>query len=254
MTAERGRLTTVIARVVSVAAHAIAYQRPQWFEAALDTLVRIYKSGFDTNGLNCNDGTSEDLWLVVLEHVLALGALATRKHDWVAVRTLATTPPDGESNFFASWLRHALTMASRSQRLDDAKALVTRAAERIDGLPALRPDVAPGDEEVIMSICQFDILVALAVIAATQDTRGSGWYPNFARFYSSRSEPAVKQLLTDRAMRDVIFPLDDADLATALREIERLSRNEGFRFAGWDGFNTTVVRDFLSANPEPARS
>ena len=123
-------LTTIISRIVAIGAQAIAYQRPQWSNEALETLARIYRFSFDAHGHQRNDGTSEDLWLVILEHVLALGALATRKHDWEAVRALAITPPGGDSEYYASWLRHAFTMAARSQRLDDAKPLVTRAAEQ----------------------------------------------------------------------------------------------------------------------------
>ena len=133
-------LTTIISRIVAIGAQAIAYQRPQWSNEALETLARIYRFGFDAHGHQRNDGTSEDLWLVILEHVLALGALATRKHDWEAVRALAITPPGGDSEYYASWLRHAFTMAARSQRLDDAKPLVTRAAEprRRDPSPPTR--------------------------------------------------------------------------------------------------------------------
>ena len=181
-------VATIVGRVVSIAAQAITYKRPEWFSEALDTLARIYRLGFDLNGYARNDGKAPDIWLVVLEHVLALGALATRKRDWDALQALAVTPPGGESEFYASWLRHALTMASRSNRLDDGKALVTRAAERIADLPSLRPDVAPEDQSVISSICQFDILAVLGVIEATHDRSGGNWYPNFARFYTVRSE------------------------------------------------------------------
>lgn len=245
-------LGIVIGRVVSIAAQAITYQRPQWFAEALDSLASIYRAGFDEHGVQRTDGTSEDLWLIVLEHVLAIGALATRKHNWEAVRALATTPPGGDSQYYASWMRHALTMAARSHRLNDSKALITRAAERIAEIPSLRPDLAPTDSEaVISSLCQFDILAVLTIIAATHEKSGSDWYPNFARFYTVRSEPAVKQLLSDKTMRDTLFPLADAELAAALREVDRQSRYEGRRYAGWSGFDTDEVEAFLQENPAP---
>ena len=244
-------LTTIIGRVVSIAALAITYKRPEWFNDALDTLARIYQFGFDARGFDRAEGTSPDVWLVVLEHVLALGALATRKSDWAAVRALAVTPPSGASEFYASWLRHAVTMAARSSRLEDGKALVTRSAERVAALPSLRPDISAGDERVITSICQFDFLAVLTIIAETHDRSGGGWYPNFARFYTTRSEPAAEQLISDQAMRAVLFPLPDAELAAALREVDRRSRTEGARFAGWDGFDSSKIEKFLKEYPAP---
>ena len=244
-------LTTIVGRVVSIAALAITYKRPEWFNEALDTLARIYHTGFDARGFDRAEGTSPDVWLVVLEHLLALGALATRKRDWAAVRALAATPPGGASEFYASWLRHALTMAARSSRLDDAKALVTRSAERVAALPSLRPDISASDDRVITSICQFDFLAVLTIIAETHDLSGAGWYPNFARFNTTRSEPAADQLIADEAMRAILFPLSDAELAGALREVDRRSRSEGARFAGWDGFSSDKIANFLNANPAP---
>lgn len=244
-------LTTIIARVVAVAAQAITYRRPPWFNEALDSLFRIYKSGFDAQGYNRSTGTSEDLWLVMIEHVLGLGALAVRQSDWGAVHALAVTPPGGAGESYASWLRHGLTMAARSSRLDDAKSLVTRAAERVAEIPSLRPDIAADDSNVISSICQFDMLAVLTIIAATGSLSGSNWYPNFARFYSMRTEPAVQQLLADAEMRATLFPRPDNELAAALREVDRMSRREGVRFSGWTGFGSAIIERLLKANPAP---
>jgi hypothetical protein len=244
-------LTTIIGRVVSIAAQAITYKRSEWFDESLATLARMYRFGFDARGSNRNNGTSEDLWLVLLEHILGLGALAERKNDWAAVQALAVTPPGGDSEYYASWMRHALTMAARSRRLDDGTALVTRAAERVAELPALHPDIAPGTDDVISSICRFDLLAVLAIIAETEDCSDGGWYPNFARFYTARSEPAVQNLLADPAMRSIIFPLSDDELAAALREVNQMSFSEGRRFNGWSGFDSTAVETFLNAHPAP---
>lgn len=242
-------LTTIIARVVAVAAQAITYRRPAWFNESLDSLSRIYRLGFDAQGYNRNTGISEDLWLIMIEHVLGLGALAVRRRDWNAVRALAVTPPGGAGESYASWLRHGLTMAARSRRLDDAKSLVTRSAERVAEIPSLRPDISTEDNNVISSICQFDMLAVLTIIAASGSLSGSNWYPNFARFYSVRTEPAVQQLLSDADMRATLFPRPDNELAAALREVDRTSRSEGVRFSGWTGFGSAEVERLLKANP-----
>ena len=145
-------------------------------------------------------------------------------------------------------------MAARSRRRDEAKSLVTRAAERIAQLSALRPDIPAADNLVITSICEFDILAVLTIIGATGSLSAGNWFPNFARFYNSRSEPAVQQLLSAADMRATLFPLPDGDLAEVLREVDRRSHIEGARYSGWDGFETPAVEKFLKANPAPANT
>ena len=105
------------------------------------------------------------------------------------------------------------------------------------------------DDRLVTSVCQFDLLAALTIIASTGTLDSKGWYTNFARFYSSRSEPAVLRLLRDADMRRVLFPRTDAELAAALREIDRMASSEGLRFSGWHGFASDQVRAFLEANP-----
>ncbi|MCA1693543.1 MAG: ATP-binding protein, partial [Actinobacteria bacterium] len=248
-------LGTLVGRVTSVAAQAIAYRRLQWFDRAVDALATIYRLGFDAHGLRRSDDKAEDLWLIVIEHLLGLGALAVRQAEWRAVRTITVRPPGERDEYYPTWLRHGLTMAARGNKFGSgltAKSLVTLAAERVVALPALRPDVATEDERLVTSICQFDILAALTIIGTTGRLDSKGWYTNFARFYSSRSEPIVQQLLHDEEMRAVLFPRPDADLASALREIDRMAASEGVRFSGWQGFCTDQVRAFLGANAPPA--
>ena len=241
-------LASLVGRITSIAAHGITYRRPEWFDRALDALSRIYRLGFNAQGFERSDGKSVDVWLIVLEHLLALGALAVRQADWLAVRAITIRLPGEANEYYTTWLRHGLTMAARARRLE-GKSLVTLAAERAGAVSALRPDVAADDERLVTSICQFDILAALSIIGATGTLDSKGWYTNFARFYSTRSEPAVQQLLADPDMRSVLFPRSDADFAAALREIDRLASNEGARYSGWHGFSSQQVQAFLEANP-----
>jgi hypothetical protein len=249
---EWDELTTLVGRAISLAAQAITYQRRKWLNLALDAMSNIYRLGFDPSGYQRNDGKSEDLWLIVVEHLLALGALAVRKGDWEAVRAITVRPPGGSDDYYPTWLRHGLTMGARANKFgsgQNTKSLITMAAERAGSLPALRPDVSVEDERLTTSLCQFDILAAITIIGATGEVDTRGWYANFARFYTSRAEPVVKRLLEDPSMRAVIFPRSDEDLAAALREIDRMATNEGSRFSGWYGFDNATVGDFLAKHP-----
>lgn len=251
---ESDELATLVGRVTSIAAQAVSYHRPQWFDRALKALAKVYELGFaPSHGHPRSDGQGTEVWLLVLEHIIALGALAVRAEDWQAVRSITVQPP-GADDYYTTWLRHGLTMAARANLLtgpdQHSKSLITMAAERAASLPALRPDISVDDEQLITSMCQFDILAALAIIDATGSIDDRGWYTNFARFFTSRTEPAITRLLTDPDMRAVLFPRPDDELAAALREIDRMASSEGARFNGWHGFGSGAVRTLLNENPQ----
>ena len=63
----------------------------------------------------------------------------------------------------------------------------------------------------------------------------SGFYPNFSRFYSSRTVP--------------IFPKPDTELADALRGLNEQARQAAVAFNGWEGFEDERVRTFLRGHP-----
>lgn len=248
---EWDELATLVGRVTSLAAMALRYERTTWFEPALKVLMKIYRLGFQPGtAVERRDRKAVDVWLVVLEHLLALGGLAVRLEDWTAVRSIVTRPPVPNESYYTTWLRHGLTMASRARRFDlpdgGSESLLVMAAERANALPALAAGAT--EDEVVTSMCQFDILAALVIIDETGSLSTSNWYTNFARFYSTRSEPVVQLLLTDASMRRIIFPTGDDMLANALREIDRMATREGFSFNGWWGYQSDEVRSFLAAN------
>jgi hypothetical protein len=77
----------------------------------------------------------------------------------------------------------------------------------------------------------------------------SGFYPNFSRFYSSRTVPAIARLISDDAMRQAIFPKPDTELADALRGLNEQARQAAVAFNGWEGFEDERVRTFLRGHP-----
>jgi hypothetical protein len=114
---------------------------------------------------------------------------------------------------------------------------------------SLRPGLSGDDERILNSLCQFDALAALALIDETGFV--SGFYPNFSRFFSGRTAPAIAHLISDDAMRQAIFPKPDADLANALRGLDGAARQAALRFNGWDGYEDDQIREFLRNNPDP---
>ncbi|HWT92605.1 MAG TPA: ATP-binding protein [Solirubrobacteraceae bacterium] len=254
---------TVLDRLAATAALAISVHSRDLFERVLDTFVLVYNQGFDENGYtrqNLSGLSAQELWLEVITRVYALGALAVRRREWAAVRDLALQKGSGyDFRWYTNWLRHALTEASRAGRMQSEAdggrrlelSLLTMAAEHVEHVSALRPDVPVGDDAILSSLTQFDVLAILAAIADARDLDDRGWYTNFARFSWNRSEPALQALLADPQMRVVLFPLPDADLAAALREVSRKASAEGMRFSVWGGWQSDDVKAFLVANPAP---
>jgi hypothetical protein len=244
---------TLVARLTSVAGLSLTYERPRWFRDTVTALHRVYEIGFDSFGQIRTD-VGPRLWLLILEHLLAVGGLAVRLQNWAAVHHLTVQRPGGADDYYPTWLRHAVTTAARANILLDedrrsSKSLVTLAVARAVEIAALRTDVSEHGDAVLTSVCQFDILAALTVISATGSLDNRGWYTNFARFYASRSEPAVKRLLTDTAMRAELFPSDDSLLSAALREIDRLASSEGWQYNGWHGYSAPTILEFLERHP-----
>lgn len=245
---------TLLGRVSCVAALALTYGREEWFEQTMRALTRIYDLGFDARGSRRGDIDPEALWLITIEHVFAVGGLAVRLEQWNAVRQLAVAKGTGNDfDFYPSWLRHGLTMAARTGKLvqdgDDGRrvdvSLISRAATRVAGLRCLRPDVPEDDERILNSLCQFDALAALVVIEEMGKVDSKGFYTNFARFYAERTEPALVRLTTDQKMRSILFPSSDEDLAIAIAGLNEYARSEGFRYAGWFGFEDQIIKSFL---------
>jgi hypothetical protein len=255
-------LRTILDRLASVAAVAITVGRPTLLEKAVQGLLTIYNLGYLPGGFRRQDPNvlaSADLWLEVITRVYAVGALAVRRRNWAAVKAVTLQKGSGHDfDYYTNWLRHALTEASRAGLLQSHDgqrqielSLLQLAADHIERLAALRPDVASGDEAILNSLTQFDLLSILTAVADARGVDSGIFYTNFARMNWSRSEPALEALLKDKEMRQQLVPLGDQDLADAVREISRLAQSEGFRFTVFGGWHSQSVQDFLSDNPPP---
>lgn len=253
---------TLLDRAICLGALLLSPEHDALFDDWLRMMADLYGRGFDTNGLPRNLWRTDTavFWLDIIERIIALGALAVRRRNWPAVRRLATCQPPGydfREGHYNNWIRHALTMAARShlfrrteQEREVEVSLLVLSQRVVDRLACLRPDLPAGEEAVLNSLCQFDLLAALAAIDVGGVRSRAAFYPNFARFYSSRTEPAAEVLIEDGDARTALFHGDDEALASAFRTVDEAAHDEGFRYVGWDGFESSAVRSFLDRHPE----
>lgn len=163
--------------------------------------------------------------------------------------------PNGQDfRHYNNWLRHAVTTAARSNllrvevdgRFQD-RSVVRDAVDFIRNHNCVRPDVnAEAEESLLASVCQFDALGCVAAISTAGSLDGSNFYPNFARFYSNRTEPTFRQLVTDERLRAQVAPVPDDELSIILNGLDRAARSEGVRFNGWSGFDDPIVLKWLA--------
>lgn len=257
-------LSELLDKLACLTATFLEYEQEEWFERVVQVLVQIYATAFGEDdarrfGITTRISREElapQVWLAVIERIYGLGALAVRSGNWQAIRVLTLQLPEplAEEGYDTNWLRHTLTMASRAQHFEREQegqtvSLLSLARSDAARLDCLRPDgVAPDDEALLTSLAQFDILSNVVAIGDAQTVEGRVFYPNFARFRQTRVQQAAERLLNDPAMREALFPLDDADLATALQAIGNVARSEGWRYDGFEGWDRTPVGEFIEEN------
>lgn len=245
--ASSAELATLLDRVTSLAALGLTFDRAAYCEMALQALVNIYELGVSRNGLARSDVDAPRLWLDIIDRVYALGGLAVRKENWTAVRTIANRRPQGQAfTHYASWLRHALTMAARAGVLEQKSAgLIARSHNVVRAVPSLHLDVDAESETVLNSLCQFDVFGGLVNIGERKEISSATYYTNFARYYTHRAEPAFRRMISDSEVRRQLFAGDERLLATAITRMNQTAQNESFSFDGWDGLSDPAILSFL---------
>jgi hypothetical protein len=247
-------VNVVLDRITCLAALAVEVRRPEWLDLAARTLTQSYALGMDPEGLSRpEDPRNVSLWLAILVRVYGLGSLAVRLDDWSSARTLAVARPAGRDfdTYWQSWLRHAQVQAFRANLLDQKTGVLATAHNEVRRLDCLRPDLGEDDERVLTSLCQFDLLAAVAVSSARRRIDSSTYYTNFAPYYPTRSLPAARLLLADADVRRTIAPdLSDMELATVLQVLFVTAAKEG-RLGGWHGMDDPLISSFLATHLPP---
>lgn len=260
-------LADIVDKLTCLAAAFLTYRQRRWFEAAVAALVQIFTLGFgeEPNSQRFGYSTFIDprekaprVWLLVIERVYAIGALAARRRDWQAVRTLTLQLPEKVDGYYGNWLRYAVTMSARAQHLADRQngraievSLLSRVLSDTAELACVRPD-GVNDDQFLTSLAQFDVLSNVVAVDGSGHASDRVFYPNFARFRQVRIQPVIDRLLVDKKMREALFTCDDEKLAVALQAIAKNAREVGFRFDGFWSWERTPVGEFIAANlPKP---
>ncbi|ADG76519.1 hypothetical protein Cfla_3648 [Cellulomonas flavigena DSM 20109] len=260
-------------RLCSVAGVALGNDDLQLFEVVIKALYRVYKGALmmahETYPSQAHPKEAALLWREIAARLLTILGAAVRAERWAFVRPLVLKSI-GTTYSYATWLRHAVTEASRanllvSQTGEPARgALVRFAREAVQGIPALCNDVdaVPFDfdeppashDELLDSICQGDFLWCVIVHAATtaaDSTDGrQHFYPSCSGLYAHRTAPIAEVLATDEVARRDGVGQPDPIVARAIRTVDEAAR---VAEQSWDWtIRTDVVKRFLAANPGPS--
>jgi hypothetical protein len=263
-------LADLLDRLACLAATLLYHDQDEWFDRVVQTLVKIYALAFGEGdarrfGYSTHIDQGEvgpRVWLAVIERVFALGGLATRLEHWEAVRTLSLQLPKplAQDGYDKNWLRHALTMASRADHLQEERdggqkvslSLLSLARNVAARLECLRPDgIQPEDDVIFTDLAQFDLLSNLIAIDDAKDTDGRIFYPNFARFRQERIQPIADRIATDQGLRGELFQNGDVVLAQALVEVGKRASSEGWKFDGFEDWEGTPVAAFIAQELPP---
>jgi hypothetical protein len=267
---DKEALDALLDSLTCLAATFLAYDEEESFEQVIKVLVEIYGIPFEEKdstwwgyqGTISSEDFATQLWLAILERVFALGALAVRNENWNAVRSLTLRLPQHlvETEYEHNWLRHSITMASRAShfRQEDEEgrakelSLLSLARTVIIRLDCLRPDLSEGDaDRMLTSLAQFDFLFNVVAVGDAKSAGPSVFYPNFARVRQERIQPLANRLVKDPEIRRDLYPLSDAELARALKEIGYRAHEEGWRYDGFNSWSGGPVHEFIEEHLPP---
>lgn len=192
-----------------------------------------------------------ELRLRTITRVWALGGLATRRRHWSTVRRLSEhVPPVHDADYWSNWLFHGLVWAARGNLLQDpqdvrGKSPLVMAQEHTMRLRWLHPDLPPDSEQVLSSICQFDLLSNLVAIDSAIGNNPDPFLGHFGRWYAQRSDPAVVTVIEDAEARAAIFPQGNDELRRALEMIAANTEGRGHGWGGWGGYADPRIIRFL---------
>jgi hypothetical protein len=256
---EADQLDTLLDQLACLLATSIDLERDDLARSSVDALGAIYNATFDVHGSH-NPRLkidAHDVRLAVITRAIACGALAVRERQWDVAHALATVPPAADPGYWQNWLFHGEVDAARAGRLEDAQfprigqSPLVFAQEHIVRMECLRPDVVAEDEQVVTSLCQFDILAGFAAVAGTSRRFDPPYLAQFARWFAERTDPVVVEMIEGGPMRETFFPGDDEELAGALRALAHNASQMAGLIHGWHGYEDQRILDFLVKHPEP---
>jgi len=242
-------IETALDRMVAAAAVAVQHANRECFNFAVGLMFELYtaalSSSAETTARPGHQHQAAWLWRSVAARVLALLAMIVRFRAWAFVPDLVLKQigPGGDDYTYHSWMRHAVTEASRQNLLlqeDGAPAngaLLSFAREAVRRVPALRFDLAAEEvdrqtllppegepDDLLDSLCQADFLWCLVVVTKCHASRwdiGHEFYPSCSAYFAGRTQPLVNEIVGSDAIRLALFGSgSDFDLGPAIAEVD----------------------------------
>lgn len=216
-------------------------------------LRRIFEFGFDESdvGRQTTNAWSPRLWLEVTTRAEILGALALRLRRWDFVREVGLwRPPQVGLSYVVSWIRAAMTTKTHESwpRHDNQqqtpKGIPEVAADLAESLPQVAEDIAGDTAKLRESIGHFDFAVCLMSIAELKSVDAPVLMTDGTRVIGREGLTSLlRQLFRPGPAREAVFPLDNGDLAVALRRFERSMMERGNVYFGWYGETDSFIED-----------
>lgn len=252
--ADEERYIEALNKATIVAVQALFLGETEIVDLTIKRLFDMYKQ------LNPRNPSKQ---LEVIVRCYIIGAAAVRCEAWSTISNLVLNsyPPkiDGFTYVYASWIRHGQVEASRAHLFpaDDRGSLMIPPARLLMvEHPAMRPDmpdtvstnaeVIPESDNILNSLCQFDILYC--IIVAADETHDGDAYPASSAFKQDRTYPILTRLIEDEGMRHKLLPgRNDFQVAIALNEAISAAKRQSLEFNnGWWWSDHPDVRSFIN--------
>jgi hypothetical protein len=249
----------VLNRIAAVACEAISTTDLKTVINVVNTLFDLYKSHLDFPTATSGPPGAASRWLEIILRVLAVGAMAIRAGMLNAVPTLVLRQIGDDAYSYTSWIRHALTMASRGNLLpgsgDSTRGggIIALSSDILTKNTELRPDFT-GDEgheamgdALLGSLCQFDLLWCCLSLSASERKSTAAFYPSCAAYHQHRVMPIVATVDGDAEARQAVFGnIDEETVATSIVQVLESAREQSWGFGGfWAGARDLPPRGFI---------
>jgi hypothetical protein len=240
--------TIALNRIAAVAAEAVIVGDIAAVKLAMDVLANLYESYLLTPGMTGGNQGAQAKWLDIILRVMAVGAAAVRNGMYGALPTIVLRSIGDNVYSYRSWVRHALTEASRagllvrSDETEKGGNLIAMSAALLSHSPDLRPDMQVADygesgEVFLDSLCQFDFLWCCLSLASSEDASSSAaYYPSCAAYHQHRITPALRTLETKAEIRAEIFgDISNQKIADSILEVIEMAKGQSWNYGGWWG-------------------
>jgi hypothetical protein len=240
-----------------IALNAVVEDNEKLFKDSVAAMMTLYKAGFDHRGNWRLNSTFNpvDLWHEILLRAPIVGGfcIENKKYQWAKYLVLQKVPGD-DGRHFSNWYRHALTMASRSNKFVDSKdgkknRLLSMSADITQNDGQFKQTTNWGADEAITYCVQFDYFASMVALDDIQAIDTSAFYTSFAFFNKDLIMQLLVHLLLDEEAKKSVFKSSDEHLAFIIQKIDELASGENF--FGWDkGDWPFGLRDFMKNTKE----